>query len=151
MSAPVITFTDSTSATLATLAFGNVDAGSTSSPISILIWNNKGGGSSVSNATSVTLTTKTFNGLDTGDTVPNGQQVVTNLAVAEECTSIGQGSYTNIGGETTAAIGSAAGTSGTILGTSGGDAAFVNLTITAASNITAGPVQFLLRVNYLYT
>jgi hypothetical protein len=151
MAAPVITFTDSTSATLASLSFGNVDAGSTSAPVQVIIWNNKGGGSTLSDAVSVTLTTKTFNGLDTGDTVPNGQQVVTNLAVAEKCTSVLASSYTAIGGPTTAPIGSALGGNGTIKGVIGGDAAYVSLTITAPSNVTAGPAQFLLRVNYLYS
>lgn len=151
MSAPVITFTDSSSATLSSLSFGNVNAGTTSSPVSILIWNNKAGGSVVSNTTSTTITTVTFNGLNTGDTVQNGQEVVSYLVLAEQCTSQGDSGYTQVGGTTTAPIGSAAGGTGVIDGTVGGDAAYLNLESIVPNNITPGAVQFLIRTSYLYT
>lgn len=150
MPAPVITFTDSSSATLSSLSFGNVNAGTTSSVVPILIWNNKAGGSVISDTSSTTLTTVTFNGLNTGDTVQNGQEVVTYLVLDEQCTSIG-GSYTQVGGTTTAPIGSAAGGSGTIKGVVGGDATYINLKLVVPSNITPGAVQFLIRTSYLYT
>jgi hypothetical protein len=151
MPAPVITFTDSTSSIISSLSFGNVDASSTSAVAEILVWNNKGGGSTLSNATSVTLTSKTYNGLDTGDTIPNGQQIVSSLLLGEQCVSQGDSGYTQVGGPTTAPIGSSAGGTGTILGRAGGDAAFINLTMTAPSNVTAGPAAFLIRVSYVYS
>lgn len=150
MARPVVTFTNTSSATITSLNFGNVDASGQSSVVPIMVWNNKSGGSTLSNMTSVTITTKTFNGLNTGDTIPNGQGVVTGLYMTEECISQGDSSYTAIGGTTTAPIGSAAGGTGTINGTIGGDAAVVNLILTAPSNVVAGAVNFLLRVTYLY-
>ena len=151
MPAPVITFTDASSATLSSLSFGNVNAGATSSTTPILIWNNNGGGSVVSDTASTTITTVTFNGLISGDTVQNGQEVVTYLVLGEQCTSLSAPSFTQVGGATTGAIGSTVGGSGVIKGTVGGDAAAVNLRLVVPNNITAGPVQFLTRVAYLYT
>jgi hypothetical protein len=151
MPSPNITFTNTASSFISTLSFGNVDASSTSAVNSILVWNNYAGTNTLSSATNLTITTLTYNQLSSGDTIANGQEVVNNRAVAIQCTSQGDTGYTAIGGSTTAPIGSAAGGVGTILGSIGGDFAVVNLTITAASNITAGPVQFLLRVNYVYS
>jgi hypothetical protein len=151
MPSPVLTFTDTTSAALTQIQLGNVNASSTSAPFTFLVWNNKGGTQTLSSATTTTITALTYNGLSTGDTIPNGQEVVSNLAVGIQCTSQGDTGYTQIGGSTSAPIGSASGGTGTILGTIGGDNAVVNLTVTAASNIVAGPVQFLIRCSYVYS
>jgi hypothetical protein len=88
MSAPVISFTDGSGANLASLAFGNVDAGSTTAAVAIRVYNNKGGGTAVSDTSQTTVTTKTFNGNDVGDTVANGQEVVTDLILGVLCTSL---------------------------------------------------------------
>lgn len=91
MSAPVISFTDGSGSSLASLSFGNCNAGSTTAPVTIRVYNNNGGGTAVSDTSQTTITTKTFNGLDTGDTVANGQEVVTNKMLGVLCTSLQAG------------------------------------------------------------
>ena len=150
MPSPVFTLTNSASSVISSLSYGNIDAGSASAPTQVYFWNNFGGSTAISDAINVTLTTKTYNGLDSGDTVQNGQEVVTGLSFAEQCISQGDVGYTSIGGPTTAGIGSAAGGEGTIQGVTGGDAAIVNLTLSAPANVTPGQVQFLMRLNYSY-
>jgi hypothetical protein len=151
-SAPVITFTDSTSASLASLAFGNVDAGATTSALTVLVWNNKAGGTIVSDTSQTTFTTKTFNGLDTGDTTPNGQALVTGQYLGIQCTSQGDSGFTQVGSSSnTAPIGSAAGGTGVIKGNVGGDAAYLSVRLVVPSGVAAGATQWLGRVSYLYT
>lgn len=150
MPAPLFTVTDMSSATINSVSYSNVDAGSASSVVSLLFWNNKGGSNALSDAVQVTVTTKTFNGLDTGDTVTNGQEIVTNTMFQEQCTSQSDATYTAVGGPTTAPI-SDGSSAGTISGTVGGSAAIVNTKIVAINNVTAGPAQFLIRLNYLYS
>lgn len=149
MPSPLITVTDAGSATISSLSYNNVDSGSNSGIITVLVWNNKGGSQVISDAVQATITTKTFNGQDTGDTVQNGQEIVTYTMLNTQCTSQGDVSYTPVGGPITAPIGNV--TTGTIQGTVGGTAARVNTKIIAVSNVTAGPAQFLLRLNYLYS
>ena len=151
MSAPNFSYTDATSATLASLSFGSVAAGSTSAATTFLIWNNKGGGSAVSDATSCQLTTMTWTGLTTGDTVQNGQEVVSYTTMKIQCISQGDSGYTAIGGTTTAPVGSALGGVGTIKGLSNGDYAVVQATQSPPTNVTAGTAQFLIRIQYVYT
>lgn len=151
MAAPVITLTNAASAVITSLSYGNVDAGSVSLPQTVLVYNNMGGTNTISSAVNTTITTKTYNGQNINDTIPNGQEVVTNLSFAVKCTSQGDTNYNSIGGLTTAAIGSQLGGVGVIKGIIGGDAATCLLTLQAPSNVTAGAVQFLLRVNYLYS
>lgn len=91
MSAPVISFTDGSGSSLASLSFGNCNAGSTTAPVTIRVYNNNGGGTAVSDTAQTTITTKTFNGLDTGDTNANGQQVVSSLMLGVLCTSLQAG------------------------------------------------------------
>jgi len=149
MPSPLFTVTDASSATITSVSYNNVNAGSTGGIVPLLFWNNKGGTSIISDAVQVSVTTKTFNGLDTGDTVANGQEIVTNLIFNIECTSQGDTVYTAVGGPTTAPIGNAA--PGTISGAVGGTYAFVNTKIVAPNTVTAGPAQFLIRLNYLYS
>lgn len=151
MAAPVITLTNSASAVITSINYGNIDAGSVSAPQNILIWNNYNGANALSDAQNVTLTTKTYNGQNSNDTIPNGQEVVTNLSFALKCNSQGDVNYTNIGGLTTAPIGSTLGGVGIIKGVVNGDAASCFLTLQAPTNVTAGAVQFLMRINYLYS
>lgn len=148
MAAPLITLTNANSATLGTASYGNVDASSNSGIQQIYVWNNMNGSQTLSDAIQCTITTKTWNKLDTGDTVQNGQEVVTDLMFQVQCTSQGDTSYTAVGGPTTAPIGNAS--IGTIQGTVGGTAAIVNTQIVAPSTVTAGQAQFIIRVSYLY-
>ena len=149
MAAPIFTVTDTTSSTINSISYSNVNAGATSANSPLLFWNNQGGSSVLSDATNVTITTKTFNGLDTGDTIVNGQEVVTDQMLYVQCTSQGDTTYTPVGGPTTAPIGNS--TPGTIQGSVGGTYAFVNTFIAAPTTVTAGPASFIIRVNYLYT
>lgn len=152
-SAPVITFTDALSSNISSYNFGNAASGSSSTPVTLYVWNNKGGGTVVSNATSVTLSTVTLNGQTTGgtDTVANGQQVVNDLILALKCTSQGDSAFTAVGGTTSAPIGSSAGGSGVILGSVGGDAAVVEFELQVPSSVTPGAAAWLARVSYLYS
>jgi hypothetical protein len=152
MPAPSLTFTDTNNNYLSSLSFANVDAGGSSLPQTILVWNNKGGTGMVSTMTNVTITTVTINGLSTGggDTITNGQQVVDGLYVNVECPSQGDTSYTPVGGNINNPIGSSSGGQGYILGQIGGDYAQVNIKLVAPTTVTSGPVNFLIRVNYSY-
>jgi len=116
-----------------------------------MIFNNKNGGTTVSDATQCQITTKTWTGLDSGDTVPNGQEVVSYETLQVKCTSQGDSGYTPVGGEITHAVGSAAGGTGTIKGFIGGDAAIVLMTQNPPLNITAGTAQYLIRILYVYS
>lgn len=70
MPAPVISWYDSGNTTQQTsVDFGVVDAGSVSAIIRLLIWNNRGGASAVSDATGCVVTTKDTSGGNTGDVV----------------------------------------------------------------------------------
>lgn len=152
MSAPVISFTDGSGSNLASLSFGNCDAGSTTASVNIRVYNNNGGGTAVSDTAQTTITTKTFNGNDTGDSPANGQEVVTNTMLGVQCTSLSDASFTQVGGSaSTHAIGSAAGGSGVIKGTVGGDYAALTLRLVVPANVTAGAAQWLGRVSYLYS
>ena len=150
MAAPLITFTDSSSATLSSLSFGTVDADSISPEIDIMIWNNKGGLSTVSDTISATVTTKTYNGLDTGDTVPNGQEIVTNKSLEVKVTSLSEVSFTAIGGATVHSIGSSTGGSGIIEGDIGGKSSLITTRLNIPASATSGLQQFYTRVSYLY-
>lgn len=152
MPAPVITFTDASSGNLASLSFGNVDAGSTTTPVTLLVWNNKGGGTIVSDTASTTMTTKTFTGLDVGDSPANGQEVVTSTMLGVKCTSAGDSAFAQVGGSSiTHSIGTAAGGAGVIKGVVGGDAAVCVLQLVVPSNVTPGAAQWLGRISYLYS
>jgi hypothetical protein len=150
MSAPLFTVTDATSAVLSSVSYSNVNAGSVGGAVPLLFWNNKGGTQVLSDAVQCQLTTKTFNGLDTGDTVANGQEIVTNLILQGKCISQGDSAFTAIGGSnSTMPIGNAS--VGTISGAIGGTYANVSTQIVAPGTVTAGTAQFLNRLLYLYS
>ena len=70
MAAPIIAWYDQTNTNqLTSLDFGVVDAGAVSDPIRVLIWNNRGGATAVSDATGCVVTTKDTSGGNTGDVV----------------------------------------------------------------------------------
>ena len=149
MPAPVFTLTNSASSTISSISYGNVNAGKDSSVTQLLFWNNFQGTQTLSDAVQCSLTIMTFNGLATGDTVTDGQEIVTNTMFQEQCVSQGDSGYTAIGGPTTAPI-SDGSSPGTIQGIIGGSAAVVNTQIVAINNVTAGPAQFKLRCSFLY-
>ena len=154
MPAPLFTVTDASSATISSISYSNVNASSSGAVTPLLFWNNMGGTSAVSDAVQVSITTMTFSGYDgvtNIDTVANGQEVVTQTVLTVECTSQGDTAYTPVGGQTTWAIGDGSQGSGVISGYPGGTFAYVNTVIVAPSGITAGPAQFLIRLNYLYS
>ncbi len=150
MPAPIITFRDQNDNLLSKYNFGTVQLATTSSPITAHIWNNYQGTSSVSDAINTTITTLTFNGLVTGDTVANGQEVVTYqmLNIQNYTLTPSPTSFTPVGGNTAAAIGSTQ--AGTIPGSSPGSYAGLNLEISVPSNATPGAVQFLTKISYNY-
>lgn len=148
MANPIITITDSTSATLSALSFGIVDIDAVSDEETIWIWNNKGGIATVSDAISATVTTKTYNGLNVGDTIPNGQEVITNRMLEACVTSLGESDFTAIGGSTVHFIGDAV--TGVLYGDIGGSKSVVKLRLNVPASTTPGEVGFYLRINYLF-
>jgi hypothetical protein len=97
-SAPVLTLTDPNNTVLPTLNFGVVDAGNTTGGIRIRIFNNLANAAGIADAINPTITTKTYNGEDSGDSVANGNEVVINQMIQVQCTSAGETSYYTIGG-----------------------------------------------------
>lgn len=148
MSNPVITFTDSSSATITSFSFGIVDIDAISDEETIWVWNNKGGIATVSDAISATITAKTYNGLNSGDTVPNGQEVVTDLMLEVEVTSLGESSFTAVGGSTVHFIGESV--TGVLGGDVGGTRSVVQLRLNIPPDATPGEVAFYIRVNYSF-
>ena len=155
MAVPIFTVTDASSATISVISYSNVNAGAIGSPVPLLFWNNKGGSSAVPDAVQVSITTMTSNGWATGDSVANGQEVVTDLILEVQCTSQAASgtipSYVPVGGATTAPIGDGSQGVGVISGYAGGTFAYVNTHINAPNGVSAGPAAFLLRLNYLYS
>ena len=80
---------------------GVVNAGSTSAPAQINIWNNKDGTGNVSKMENVRITTVTMNGLSEGDTVVNGKEIVEDQIIAVKSLTLGEEVFTNIGGVNT--------------------------------------------------
>ena len=171
MPAPIVTWrTQDDSALFENWAIGTVDAGSTSNNVSFLIWNNRGGGTDVSDMQNCTITTKDNSGGNTGE-------VITNRWVWVKVDSLGESSFTAIGGDTTKIIRAGAstlnfdgtwtpnvaphagsGTSYDILGvkcdpnkaTAGGNYAEVTAQARVPLNAGAGTTNFRLRVAYQY-
>jgi len=154
MAAPIVSWYNAANDTQQTSwDLGVVDAGSVSADTQFLIWNNRGGGSAVSDMTNCTITTKDDAGGDTG-------ALVTDTWIEVQVDSMGESSFTAIGGTTTKAI-EAGGinTTGnqTIAGAiNSGDLAAddnyagVTLHANVPATATAGSVNFLTRVSYQY-
>lgn len=153
MAAPIFTWMNSTNTSqMTSWPVGTVDAGTPSPDTTFLIWNNRGGSTDVSDATSCTITSKDAGGNDTGE-------LVQNLWVKVRVDSMGETEFSDIGGATTKSI-KAGGTApaGTIKGTSNDGTttnsvvnfAQVTAHVTPHALATAGQVNFLLRVSYTY-
>jgi len=154
MPAPIVSWYDSANAVQETSwDLGVVDAGSVSADKQFLIWNNRGGATAVSDMTNCTVTTKDDAGGDTGD-------LVTGTWIETQVDSMGEASFTPIGGTTTKPIEAGdTNTTGnqTIAGAANsGDVAAGDNYATATfhanvpSDATAGTINFLLRVSYQY-
>lgn len=153
MAAPVITLTDNSNTNLPVLSFGVVDAGNKTGGIPVRVWNNYANAVGIADALNTTITTKTFNGLDSGDSIPNGEQIVVNQMIAVQCESAGQTAYTAMGGPNTVSISDSAPLSGnqapppTI---HNNQYAACLLQANVPASAAAGNINFLIRVAYQY-
>ena len=155
MSAPIVTwYNQANTAQLNNWTIGTVDAGTTSPDLQLLVWNNRGGATAVSDMTSCTITTKDSNGGDTGE-------LVTNTWIQCKCVSTGDSTFTPIGGSnSTKAIKASGSTisSGVISGAVN-DGTYNNasnnyselvLHATVPLTASAGSQNFYVRVAYQY-
>lgn len=98
MPQPIVSFWNAgNTAQITSYDVGVIDAGSVSTDTTILIWNNKAGGTAVSDMTNVTVTTKDAAGGNTGE-------FVVNKWVEVKCPALGDVAFTPVGGATTKAI-----------------------------------------------
>lgn len=152
MAQPVISWYDATNVNPITAwNIGTVDAGHVSPDVSFLIWNNRGGGTALSDATQCTITTVDASGGNTGD-------VITDKWIEVKVDTMNESTFTAIGGTTTKDI-KAGGTNagaGVIKGTanngttqnSADNFAKVTLHANVPANAVAGNRSFMLRVSY---
>ncbi|ALA07178.1 hypothetical protein SECTIM467_48 [Brevibacillus phage SecTim467] len=134
---------------------GTVDAGSLSQTFSVLIWNNRGGSTAVSDMQNCVITTKDYSGGNTGE-------LVTNNWIEVKVDSLSETGFTAIGGTLVKEIRATKSDTpaGTIKGTvNDGNIATENTTanfskVTLRANVpptaTAGLVTFLTRVSYQF-
>jgi hypothetical protein len=153
MTAPIVSWYDSTNTNQVTQwSIGVVDAGSVSPDFTVLIWNNRGGASAVSDMQNCTITTKDSTGGNTGE-------LVTNEWIEAKVVSMNETTYTPVGGTNTKAIQSSTSGAGTISGAindgtiTNAKANFAQVTLHAnvPSNASAGTVSFKTRVAYQFT
>lgn len=156
MAAPRVEWFDVTNTTaVTTWNLNTVDAGTISTSSTFLVWNNRGGVTAVSDMESCTITTKDAAGGNTGE-------LVTNKWIEVKVDTLAEATFTPIGGVNTKAIraGGTVVTSGVIKGiindgTLTGAALDCHAKVTLQANVpataTAGNVDFLTRVAYLYT
>ena len=152
-SSPILSLTDTNNIVLSSLNFGVVDAGNLTGGVRIRVYNNLANAAGVSDALNPTITTKTYNGLDSGDSIANGNEVVVNQMIQVQCTSSGQTSYFSIGGANVQSISDSPPQSGntppppTIHSNSYAEC-LIRAQVPSAA--TAGNISFLLRVSYQY-
>lgn len=144
-----MTLTDGTNTNTPILSFGVVDAGSQTSGILIRIWNNFANTNGISAAQNPQITTKTFNGLDGGDSIANGNEVVQNQMIAVRCNSQGDTAYTNIGGANSAPIADGPGENPSVINSYSFAECLIRATVPPAS--TPGNINFLIRASYQYS
>ena len=154
MSQPILTLTDINNNTLPVAQFGVIDAGAQSGAFPIRIWNNINNAAGISDAINPSLTTKTYNGLDSGDSVQNGVQVVQNQFIQVQCTSSGETQYTPIGGPAGHLISDsppAAGNPTPPPTIHSGNYAQCLLRAVVPTSATSGNINFLLRLFFSYS
>lgn len=155
MAAPKVEWfnVDNTTA-VTTWNLNTVDAGTISVATSFLIWNNRGLQTAVSDMESCTITTKDSAGGNTGE-------LVSNKWIEVKVDTLSEATFSPIGGTVTKAIraGGTVVTAGIIKGTvndgtmvgAADNFAKVTLQANVPATATAGNVDFLTRVAYLYT
>jgi len=152
-SSPVLTLTDSNNTVLSTLNFGVVDAGNYTGGVRVRVYNNLANAAGISDALNPTITTKTYNGLDSGDSVANGNEVVINQMIQVQCLSAGQTTYYSIGGPNVQSISDTPPQSGNAAPSPvihSNNYADCLLRAQVPSSATAGNISFLIRVAFQY-
>lgn len=155
MAAPSISWRSETNATQVTsLDFGTIDAGSVSTPKTILLWNNYNGTSAVADATNGSLTTKDASGGNTGELV-TGKWIEVQVL-----TNSGDTTFDGIGGTVSKTVKAETTATGVISGaandgninTTATKANFAKLAVRANIPTTAiaGQQTFLFRYQYQY-
>lgn len=143
---------------------GTVDAGDLSAEFAVLIWNNRGGQTALSDMTNCTITTKDSGGGNGGDAQNITNQLVFGKWIETQVTSAGESgtTWTAIGGTATKAIkAQGAGAASGIIkgGVNDGNHATENtknnycslkLRANVPPEATAGLINFLTRVSYQY-
>lgn len=95
MALPIVSwYNESNTAQLTSWNIGTVDAGSSSSPFTVLIWNNRGGDIEVSDMQNCTITTKDASGGNTGE-------IITDKWITVKVDSLEESTFTQIGGDVT--------------------------------------------------
>lgn len=150
MAAPIVQFTNASGTSQVTSwDVGTWDAGSVSTDTTFLIWNNKGLSTPVADMTSCVITTKDQNGGDTGE-------LVTGKWIEVRVDSMGETTFTPIGGTVTKTI-QAEGVGAGVISGSANDGSVANskanyAKVTLHANVpttaTAGSIDFLTRVTY---
>lgn len=156
MPAPIVSwYTQDNTSQVTQWDIGTVDAGSVSATFSVLIWNNRGGSTAVSDMTNCTITTKDSSGGNTGE-------LVTNTWIEVRVDSLSETNFTPVGGTVTKDIRGKVATNpaGVIKGSandgaiataaSQGNFAEATLRANVPPTATAGLVNFLTRVSYQY-
>lgn len=153
MSAPIVSwYTSDNTSQVTQWDIGTVDAGSTSHAFTVLIWNNRGGSTAVSDMTNCTITTKDNAGGNTGE-------LVTNTWIEVKVDSLSESTFTAIGGTVvkdiraelaTAAAKTIQGGVNTGVLTDTGNYCKLTLRANVPATATAGLVNFLTRVSYQY-
>lgn len=155
MAAPVVSFYSRDNTTQVTLwDIGTIDAGTVSDPpFGLLVWNNRGGTSAVSDMENTTITTKDTAGGNTGD-------LVTNTWIEVRVDSLSESTFSAIGGTVTRPLRATDGTvaAGVIKGTANdgtktnaiANFSEVSLRANVPGTATAGLYEFLVRISYQY-
>ena len=85
--------------------YGTVFTGNASSPVEIHIWNDKGGSAGSNPAYNVNVKIVSATGLDSGDTIANGQEVVTNSWIGIKSITNSDTDFTEVGNGTLKSLG----------------------------------------------
>lgn len=151
MQAPVFTLTDTANNPISVINYGVVDAGNQTGGMAVLIWNNQSNTPNVSNANFTTVTTKTLNGFDNGDSVENGEEVITYTMVQVQCQSTGEITYSPIGGAQDHPIGNVPVANNNPTSIPSNSYAQCLFRIVVPQTATPGSINFLTRINYQYS
>lgn len=151
--APVLTLTDQNNVAIQNLNFGVVDAGNQTGGVPIRIWNNFANAAGISDAINPTITTKTFNGFDSGDTVANGNEIVINQFIQVQNQTSGQTTYFAMGGANVQSISDSPPQAGNTpppptIHSNGYAGCLLRAVIPASAS--AGNISFLIRVAFQY-